>query len=161
MSPDPLACVPFRRARFSTRLPPDRQYTASHFWVARVEAPPEAPPDAGAAYRVGFTQFATRMLGDLVEHEFEVKTGNALRVGQVIGWIEGFKAASDLYSVIEGAFVGGNPALAHDINLIDADPYGAGWLYEARGAPEPGCVDVDGYVAILNATIDKIQGKQP
>jgi hypothetical protein len=49
--------------------------------------------------------------------------------------------------------------LKQDITLIDADPYGAGWLYSFRGTPEPNSVDVQGYTEILDATIDKMQEK--
>ena len=99
------------------------------------------------------------MLGELVEHGFEVKAGQAVHVGQIIGWIEGFKAVTDLYCVVEGEFWGGNPDLEKKITLMHTDPYGKGWLYMVQGAPERGSVDVYGYVEILNNTIDKIRGK--
>ena len=96
------------------------------------------------------------MLGELVEFEFSVPVGGKVEVGQSIGWVEGFKAVSDLYSVVTGEFLGTNPALAKDITLVDSDPYESGWLYRARGVPDTGAVDVNGYVAVLNATIDKM-----
>ena len=55
--------IHYKRSRFSTRLPWDRLYTASHFWVL------EAEP---GRWRVGLTKFAARMLGDVVDLEFEV-----------------------------------------------------------------------------------------
>jgi glycine cleavage system H protein len=140
----------YKRSRFTTRLPTDRLYAPSHFWIAKVDAD---------VYHVGFTKFATRMLGDIVEHGFEPKPGDPIAVGQTIGWIEGFKAVTDLYAVATGEFLGQNPALKQDITLIDADPYGAGWLYSFRGTPEPNSVDVQGYTEILDATIDKMQEK--
>jgi glycine cleavage system H protein len=99
------------------------------------------------------------MLGELVEYGFEVKSGDPVQVGQVIGWIEGFKALSDLYCVVEGHFQGGNPDLENNIALIHTDPYGEGWLYLVKGTPEANSVDVRGYVEILDRTIDKIQGQ--
>jgi glycine cleavage system H protein len=111
-------------------------------------------------WRVGFTKFATRMLGELVEFGFEVKTGDRVQVGQIIGWIEGFKAMSDLYCVVEGEFQGGNPELEGKITLIHTDPYGKGWLYLVKGVPEPNSVDAHGYVEILDETITRIQGRQ-
>jgi glycine cleavage system H protein len=145
------ATLPYRRARFSTRLPLGRLYTASHYWL-----------DAGedGAWRVGFTKFATRMLGDLVEYRFEVEPGGDIAVGQQIGWVEGFKALSEVYSVVEGGFGGVNPELERDVTLVDSDPYGRGWLYHARGQAEPAAVDAQGYAAILDATIDKMLEKQ-
>jgi len=140
--------VLYKRSRFTTRLPADRLYAPSHFWIAQVD---------GDVYRVGFTKFATRMLGDIVEHGFETKPGDSIIVGQTIGWIEGFKAVTDLYAVAEGEFLGQNPALREDITLIDSDPYGAGWLYSIRGTPEPNSVDVQGYTEILDVTIARMQ----
>jgi glycine cleavage system H protein len=147
----PPATLPYRRSRFSTRLPLGRLYTASHYWL-------DAHEDG--AWRVGFTKFATRMLGDLVEYRFEVEPGGAVAVGQQIGWVEGFKALSEVYSVVQGGFGGTNPELERDVTLVDSDPYGGGWLYHARGQAEPAAVDAQGYAAILDATIDKMLEKQ-
>jgi glycine cleavage system H protein len=140
----------YKRSRFSSRLPTDRLYTPSHYWLA------EAEP---GVWRVGFTKFATRMLGDLVEHGFSAKPGDAVAVGQTIGWVEGFKALTDLYCVADGVFVGPNAALEQDVTLTDTDPYGQGWLYAVRGKPEANSVDVHGYVQMLDLTIDKMQNK--
>jgi glycine cleavage system H protein len=140
--------VPYKRSRFSTRLPTNRLYTPSHFWMVETEP---------GTWRVGFTRFATRMLGDFVEQGFGVKQGDAVSVGQTIGWIEGFKAVTDLYCVVTGEFVGPNPALREDITLADTDPYGKGWLYEVRGTPESNSLDVQGYTEMLDLTIDKMQ----
>ena len=148
----PLETIYYKRSRFSTRLPAGRQYTASHHWLAE-----ESP----GLWRVGFTKFATRMLGDLVEFGFDVKPGDRVEVGQAIGWVEGFKAVSDLYCVMEGEFAGSNPELEADITLADSDPYERGWLYSVRGEPEPASVDVQGYIEILDLTIDRMHKKQP
>ncbi|MBI1896204.1 MAG: glycine cleavage system protein H [Acidobacteria bacterium] len=137
----------YKRARFGTRLPTDRLYTRSHYWLK------ETGP---GRWRVGFTKFATRMLGDIVEYQFDVAAGTPVAIGAKIGWIEGFKAVSDLYSVAEGRFEGGNADLREDITLIESDPYERGWLYAVEGRPEPGSVDAGGYAAVLDATIDKM-----
>ena len=138
----------YKRERFATRLPIDRIYTRSHYWLL------EAEP---AVWRIGFTKFATRMLGDIVEYKFEIEPGDRLEFGQKMGWIEGFKALSDLYSVAEGNFAGANPELGADITLLESDPYNRGWLYQVRGRPDPDGVDASGYATILDATIDKMQ----
>ena len=140
--------IRYKRSRFSTQLPAGRLYTPSHFWIAEEEP---------GVWTAGFTKFATRMLGDLVEHGFEVKPGDRVEVGQTIGWVEGFKAVTELYSVLGGEFAGGNPELEEDVTLTDSDPYGRGWLYRVRGTPEPASVDVHGYVDILDLTIDKMR----
>jgi glycine cleavage system H protein len=148
MKPGLVEKIAYKRSRFSTRLPVDRVYTPSHFWLAQVEP---------GVWRVGFTKFATRMLGDMVEHGFGVKPGDRVAVGQTIGWVEGFKALTDLYCVADGEFVGTNTSLEADSTLTDTDPYGQGWLYSVRGTPDPNAVDVHGYMQMLDLTIDKMQ----
>jgi len=143
--------IPYRRARFSTRLPAERLYTAAHSWLAR---------DGEGHWRIGLTRFATRMLGELVEFGFEVKPGDPIGVGQAIGSVEGFKALSQIYSAAGGEFAGENPGLREDITRLDTDPYGEGWLYRVKGDPDPAAVDVQGYIAILDATIDRMLEKQ-
>jgi glycine cleavage system H protein len=144
MSPE---SIPYRRARFGTRLPVTFRYTRAHYWLRPLEA---------NVWQVGFTSFATRMLGDLVEYGFDVAIGQAVEAGQQIGWVEGFKALSDVYSVVSGEFLRQNPDLENDITLLDRDPYGRGWLYEARGQPDPDHLDVHGYIGVLDATIDRL-----
>jgi glycine cleavage system H protein len=141
----------YKRARFVTRLPVDRLYSPTHFWIAEQQA---------GIWRVGFTRFATRMLGEIVEHEFQVDVGAPIEAGQIIGWIEGFKAISDIYSVAGGKFAGGNPALSENIELLGKEPYDAGWLYAIEGTPDSRCTDVHGYAGLLDATIDKMLEKQ-
>ena len=139
--------VYYKRARFTTRLPLDRRYTAAHFWLLE-----ESP----GIWRVGFTKFATRMLGDLVEYELSARPGTHVDIGQEIGSLEGFKAVTALYSVAEGRMLGIGDAIAADITIVESDPYGRGWLYRVSGVPDPDSVDVNGYIAILDATIDKM-----
>ena len=149
---NPQICsVSYRRSRFSTKLPGDRLYTPSHFWMQ------ETSPDR---WRVGVTRFAQRMLGDLVEHGFEVKPDAPIELGETIGWIEAFKAMTDVYCVGTGQFDGGNPLLETTPRKFDIDPYNEGWLYAFRGAPDPNAVDAAGYSKLLDSAIDKIQGKE-
>jgi glycine cleavage system H protein len=137
--------IAYKRSRFSTRLPTYYRYTASHYWLRESEP---------GIWQVGFTKFATRMLGEMVEFDFKVQPGARIEAGQVIGWTEGFKAMSDIYSAAAGEFLGTNPALATAITLIDHDPYGDGWLYQVSGQPDPANTGVNGYIAVLDATID-------
>jgi glycine cleavage system H protein len=139
--------IQYKRARFSTRLPIDRRYSAAHYWLLEEE---------NGVWRIGFTKFATRMLGDLVEYEFSVKTGTNIAVGEEIGTIEGFKAMTVVYSVAEGEFLGIGTDLSSDITLAESDPYGRGWLYRVRGNPDPKSIDVNGYITILDSTIDRL-----
>lgn len=108
-------------------------------------------------WRVGFSKFATRMLGELVEARYEVNPGDAVHSGMEIGYVEGFKAASDLFCVMDGVFAGGNPLLEADACLVKTSPFEDGWLYAVRGEPEKSSVDVDGYIAHLDRLIHKMQ----
>src|SRR5947209_3881654 len=150
MAAGPNPTLYYKRSRFSSRLPTDRLYTPSHYWLAQTEP---------GVWRVGFTKFATRMLRDTCEHGFSAKPGDAVAVGQTIGWVEGFKALTDMYCVADGVFLGPNAALEQDVTLTDTDPYGQGWLSAVRGKPEANSVDVHGYVQMLDLTIDKMQNK--
>lgn len=140
----------FKHARFSARFPEAFRYSRSHYWMAPVDG------EAGV-WRAGFTKFATRMLGELVEADWQTPIGGAVEPGDQIGWVEGFKAASDVFCVLRGEFVRGNPILDEDACIVRSSPYVDGWLYEVRGEPEEDSMDVDGYVALLDATITKMQ----
>lgn len=140
----------FKHARFSARLPVDFRYSLSHYWMAPEEETP-------GVWRVGFTKFATRMLGELVEANYEIKKGDVVTSGQQIGSVEGFKAASDLFCVMDGSFVRGNPILEEDACIVKSSPYIDGWLYSVEGEPEQTSVDVHGYVEHLGVLIEKMQ----
>ena len=130
----------------------DRLYTASHFWVKEHEP---------GLWRVGLTKFAARMLGDVVDVGIDVNPGSTVQLGEALGWFEGFKARSDLYSVVAGRFVGSNPALEQDVDVIDRDRYGVGWLYAIEGRPDPDARDALGYVQWLDEVIDLMRGHTP
>lgn len=147
MSPKTPDYLPYRKSRFTSRLPLDRRYTAAHYWLFE---------EAGGVWRVGFTKFATRMLGDLVECEFSIPVGARVAVGDEIGSVEGFKAVTSIFSVAQGEFLGVNEALLADITVVEHDPYGRGWLFRVSGQPDDASVDVHGYVSILDATIEKM-----
>ncbi len=141
----------YRRLLFRTRLVSDRMYTPSHFWIQQ---------QSDGLWRVGLTKFASRMLGDVVDIGFDRTEGQRVELGEEIGWFEGFKARSDLYSVAAGAFAGSNPLLIDRIAVIDDDRYRRGWLYEVRGEPDPGAMDMHAYAALLDATIDRMRQSQ-
>jgi glycine cleavage system H protein len=143
--------IPFKRSHFATQLPADALYSPSHYWLIH---------ESDGMWRVGFSKFAVRMLGDLVDQGFETAEGAAVQPGTIIGWIEGFKAISDIYCVVEGVFCGGNPSLKGQLDQINQFPYGAGWLYRAKGEPDRNCMPVLEYVNLLNATIDRMLSQQ-
>ena len=141
----------YKRSNFVTHLPTDFLYSPSHFWLANV---------GDGRWRVGFTKFATRMLGDVVDVQFQKPVGDAVSSGEIIGSIEGFKAISDIYCVADGQFSALNPVLRDNAGVIADAPYADGWLYEIAGQPDSKCADVETYRALLDATIDRMLAKQ-
>jgi glycine cleavage system H protein len=147
MDNQPSQTLAYKRSHFVTHLPLNFLYSPSHAWIA--------PREAGH-WRVGLTKFATRMLGEMVDHGFELEAGAAVELGQIVGWVEGFKAISDLFCVARGTFAGSNPRLQERISLVTKDPYGAGWLYEVAGEPDPQGIEVHAYRDLLDKTIDRL-----
>ncbi len=145
----PITFVRYKHARFSARFPEHYRYSRSHYWMSPVEG-------MDGHWRVGFTKFATRMLGELVDCGWQVPEGGPVQPGQVVGWVEGFKAASDVFCVMQGSFQTGNPTLMQDACIVRSDPYEQGWLYEVKGQPEADSLDVHGYIELLDGTIKKM-----
>src|SRR2546425_11750354 len=100
----------YKRSHFVTQLPVDYLYSPSHGWIARKE---------GDLWRVGFTKFAVRMLGDMVDHGFEIEPRAPVQPGQIVGGIEGFKAISDLFCIAGGNFAGGQPTLEERNTIVN------------------------------------------
>ena len=141
----------YKNSHFATQLPVEYLYTRAHCWAAE---------ETNGVWRIGFTKFATRMLGEIVDHKFDVTPATAVALGQTLGWIEGFKAISDLFCIAEGEFVEGNPALKENIEVVNQSPYNDGWLYKVRGKVDPAAGNVHTYVSFLDATIQKMLEKQ-
>lgn len=141
----------YKRSTFVTHLPLDYLYSPSHAWIGR-------QPDG--VLRVGLTKFAVRMLGEMVDHGFEVQPEAVVQPGNILGWIEGFKAVSDLFCIAKGTFLGGNPELKKRIQVVNERPYDAGWIYAIQGEPDTRCLDVQAYRTLLDRTIDRILEQQ-
>ena len=137
----------YKNSHFATQLPVDYLYSPSHCWIAA---------EGENVWRVGFTKFATRMLGEIVDHGFEIEVGAGVCPGKAIGWIEGFKAMSDIFCIGEGRFLGGNPALKEKIDSVNKLPYRDGWLYKIEGNPDANCGDAQSYVSLLDQTIQRM-----
>lgn len=163
----------YKRSHFVAHLPVGALYTPSHAWLAREEeetgsGPAGSDQDRGegegegkaGTWRVGLTKFATRMLGEIVEIGLQTEPETKVATGQIVGWIEGFKAISDLYCVVDGVFLGKNVLLDASPELVGDEPHTRGWLYRVRGEPGQGAMDVHAYRAVLDATIDKILAKE-
>jgi glycine cleavage system H protein len=99
-------------------VPDDLFYTASHEWVR-----PE-----GENARVGITDHAQAELTDVVYVELP-KVGAEVEARGPIAVVESVKAASDIYAPVKGTVVEVNKALESDPALINADPFGEGWIF--------------------------------
>ena len=82
---------------------------------------------------IGITEHAQSALGELVFVEVP-EVGRTLQAGEASAVVESVKAASDVYSPIAGKVVAGNADLASQPELLNSDPYGAGWLFRLEPA---------------------------
>ncbi|MFI6760998.1 glycine cleavage system H protein [Micromonospora pisi] len=107
-------------------IPEDLRYTAEHEWVAG---------DGSGSVRVGITHFAQDALGDIVYVQLP-EEGAVVEAGESLGEIESTKSVSEIYAPVSGTVVARNGELTDTPELINTDPYGAGWLVEiAPGGP--------------------------
>jgi glycine cleavage system H protein len=111
-------------------IPEDLRYTAEHEWVQ---------PRSGAPVRIGITDFAQDALGDIVYVQLP-DVGAEVAAGDSFGEVESTKSVSEIYAPVSGRVVACNDQLTATPELINSDPYGAGWLVEMEPA-EPGRVD--------------------
>jgi glycine cleavage system H protein len=84
-------------------------------------------PLEGDIATIGITDFAQGELGDIVYVEIET-TGKPLAAEAVFGTVEAVKTVSDLFLPVAGTINEVNPALANQPELVNTDPYGAGWM---------------------------------
>lgn len=102
----------------SEQVPKDLQYTKSHEWVRSLP---------NGQVEIGITEHAQSALGDLVFVEVP-QVDRKLAAGEACAVVESVKAASDVYSPVAGRVTGRNEALSQQPELLNSDPYGAGWL---------------------------------
>lgn len=105
-----------------SNIPSDLRYTKSHEWVRVVQ---------DGAVEIGISDHAQSALGDLVFVEVP-DVGRAVTAGEACAVVESVKAASDVYSPVSGKVTAGNAALATKPELLNEDPYGAGWLFRVQ-----------------------------
>lgn len=101
--------------------PDDRRYTSEHEWALR----------EGDLTVVGITDHAQDALGDIVFLELP-EVGRRLEQHEPLGVVESVKAVSDIYSPVSGEVVEVNTALVSAPEILNADPYGAGWMIKVR-----------------------------
>ncbi len=108
-------------------IPEDLQYTAEHEWVRVVEG----------GVRIGITDHAQEALGDIVFVTLP-QPGTQVEAGQPLGEVESTKSVSDIYAPVSGEIIARNDVLDARPELVNADPYGDGWMVEVRPADAAG-----------------------
>ena len=124
-------------------LPANLRYAASHEWVLDHQ---------DGTVTIGITDHAQEALGDVVFVELP-EVGQALNKGQEFGVIESVKAASDLYSPVNGEVIEVNEALEDSPETVNEAPYEGGWIMKVRltDTALEGLLDADAYQATLSS----------
>ncbi|OIO66779.1 MAG: glycine cleavage system protein H [Zetaproteobacteria bacterium CG_4_9_14_3_um_filter_49_83] len=102
-------------------IPADLKYTKEHEWV-RIE---------GDIATVGITDHAQEALGDIVFVETP-EIGRVVDAGEAYAVVESVKAVSDVFAPVAGEVIEINEALEGQPELINTDPYGAGWIAKVK-----------------------------
>ena len=105
----------------SSKVPADLKYAKSHEWL-RLEG------DTGT---VGITDHAQQELTDIVFVELPA-VGRKVKAAEACAVVESVKTASDIYSPVSGEVLEINSALAKKPELVNSDPYGAGWFFKLK-----------------------------
>ena len=119
-------------------VPKDLLYTLEHEWI-RVD---------GKSAVIGITQFAQEQLGDIVFVELP-EMGTQLEKESPFGVVESVKTVSDLYAPASGKVTKVNKELETNPEMINSDPYGAGWIVEIELSSEEDLktlLDPDAYI---------------
>jgi glycine cleavage system H protein len=122
-------------------LPENLKYTKDHEWITI----------DGTTGTVGITDHAQGELGDVVFVELPA-AGKAVKLGESFGTIEAVKAVSDLYAPVTGTITEINAALNTTPELVNKDPYGAGWMVKIKlSNPDEvkGLLDAKGYKELI------------
>jgi glycine cleavage system H protein len=118
-------------------LPETLEYTAEHEWVAR----------DGETVTGGISHIAADALGDLVYVQAP-DVGSTVTGGEICGELESTKTVSDLYSPLTGEVVEVNEVLGSGPETVNADPYGAGWLFRLRTTDDRTLLTAAEYAAV-------------
>ncbi len=114
-------------------FPTDLRYSADHEWV-----------DDSVPATVGITDTATEALGDIVYLELP-SVGDVIEAGSVIGEVESTKSVSELFAPVSGTVVEVNRQAIDDPSVVNADPYGDGWLLKVQVSGEGELMDAEAY----------------
>lgn len=122
-------------------IPAELKYTKEHEWI-RVE---------GEVAYVGITDYDQNELGEIVYIEIET-IGETLAEGDVFGTVEAVKTVSELFMPVSGKVLELNSALENEPELVNNDPYGAGWMVKlaiADAAQLDNLLSADDYAALV------------
>jgi glycine cleavage system H protein len=111
-----------------SNIPADLKYTREHEWVRDLAT-------AGTV-SVGITDFAQGALGDIVYVQMP-KVGDVVVSGKVCGEVESTKSVSEIFAPVTGKVIAINGSLSNSPELINSDPYNAGWLVEIELSETP------------------------
>ncbi len=124
------------------QVPEQLRYSRDHEWVSLT----------GNRARVGITDYAQDALGDVVYVQLP-DVGATVAAGASFGEVESTKSVSDVYAPVSGTVVAVNEALADSPDLLNSDPYGAGWICEievAGDAEVQALLDAAAYQALID-----------
>ena len=105
-----------------SNIPSQLRYTKEHEWVEQT---------SDGKFRVGITDFAQAALGDIVYIQLP-KVGENIAQGKVCGEVESTKSVSEIYAPLTGKIVSVNSDLDAAPEILNSDPYGAGWIIEVE-----------------------------
>ena len=121
-------------------IPQNLLYTAEHEWV-------DWTPGTTEPVAVGITGYAAESLGDIVFVQLP-EVGQRLTAGETCGELESTKSVSDLFAPVTGEVTEVNQAAVDDPAIINADPYGAGWLLKVRVETSEGLITAAKYAEL-------------
>jgi len=126
-----------------SNVPNELKYRDSHEWVRK---------EADGTFTVGITEHAQELLGDMVFVDLP-DVGNSYSAGEECAVAESVKAASDIYAPVSGEIVAVNDALGDAPELVNSEPYAAGWLFKIKPSDESeldSLLDADAYKASID-----------
>ncbi|WP_298298640.1 glycine cleavage system protein GcvH [Hydrotalea sp.] len=122
-------------------FPANLRYTKDHEWILL----------EGDIATIGITDFAQSELGDIVY--VDIANNQTLDAEAVFGTVEAVKTVSDLFLPVAGTITEVNPALEKQPELVNTDPYGAGWMIKIKvnnPADVAGLLDATAYQQLVH-----------
>ncbi|WP_190821435.1 glycine cleavage system protein GcvH [Saccharopolyspora pogona] len=119
-------------------LPAHLRYSEEHEWIE----------DRDELVRIGITQHAADALGDIVYVQLP-EVGDKIETGQACGELESTKSVSDLFAPVTGEVVALNESVVDDPALLNAEPFGNGWLLEVRPTSTGSLLTAEQYAELI------------